>query len=554
MNRRVYVISVTCLVVGVVAFALCGACLADMGADIAQAQSLMKAGHYDAAIQALNGVTEDYPTAAEPYRVMAECYSCMNKFAECYAAMNKAIELAADQQVKKGCKLDLARFYFKGKKYQDSLTECQSLIKDYPSDSEPYYLLAKCHANMNELKECYGAIDKAIELTADAQLKRYYLQRRGWFYIKGKRFQDALAEFAALAKDDRGKAAAYRGESECYAHLKQFPECYAAIDKAIELVKDTQLKKRYRTKRAWFYLIGLRYQDALAEYESLIKDYPDTSAEQYYAMAECYKRMDKNNECYDALSKAAELAVDPQLKRKIKEALAQLYLQHERYQESISEYQSLIKDYPNAAEPYYGLAECYARTGSEFCPTIDKAIELSAGSADQAKYLFVKAEMLTMYKRDYSSAIPILQKLFIDFPECYWATNDGPAFLAYALEKTGRIDEALEVIKSSLPHDATPEKKAINLEQIANIYLNAKKYREAIKVFKEVRDMKDAPSDTKAEATYRSGLCYKAINYDSSARICMNEVVSKYPDTPWAKRARGMLYVWDSYGESATSQ
>ncbi len=79
------------------------------------------------------------------------------------------------------------------------------------------------------------------------------------------------------------------------------------------------------------------------------------------------------------------------------------------------------------------------------------------------------------------------------------------------------------------------------------MYADTKRYREAIKAYREVRILGDAPDEIKAEATYRCGLCYHAIQYSDSARMCMEEVAKRYPDDAWARKARGVLYAWEHY-------
>ncbi|MHB9038249.1 MAG: tetratricopeptide repeat protein, partial [Armatimonadota bacterium] len=350
----------------------------------------------------------------------------------------------------------------------------QSLIKDYPNYAEPYRCMVYCYSNFGNLNECYAAIDKAVELASDPQIKRNYRQDRAWFYMRGQRKQDSIAECQSLIKDYPNSAEPYRCMADCYLNMWKLDECYAAIDKAIELASDPQIKKNYRQDRAWFYVKGGRCQDALAECESL------------------------------------------------------------------------IKDYPNSAEPYRYLADCYVGMGkvTEFCAAMDKAAELATTPVVKSEMLFVKAELLVVNMRDYKSAIPVLRKLLADYPDCIFSKPLVPAFLVLALEETEQLDEAAEVLKSSLPKDATPDQRAANAIQIANIYFNAKRYIEAIKAFKEVRSLKDAPSETKAQATYRSGLCYQAIKFNNSARMCMNEVIKRYSGSQWARQARGQLYLW----------
>jgi len=107
------------------------------------------------------------------------------------------------------------------------------------------------------------------------------------------------------------------------------------------------------------------------------------------------------------------------------------------------------------------------------------------------------------------------------------------------------LTRAIEIVKRVL--DKLPSADAAGLNTwIGTTYMDMGRYRDAIAAFRDVRNLKGAPVELKAEATYLSGLCYRAIGYNNSARRCMEEVVKRYPESPLARKARGALFVWSN--------
>jgi len=70
-------------------------------------------------------------------------------------------------------------------------------------------------------------------------------------------------------------------------------------------------------------------------------------------------------------------------------------------------------------------------------------------------------------------------------------------------------------------------------------------------MYKAALKIKGTSSEYQAEATYQLAVCYQKSGFMDSARRRMREVAEHYSDTDWAKKARGMLYVWDTYGSGA---
>jgi tetratricopeptide (TPR) repeat protein len=151
----------------------------------------------------------------------------------------------------------------------------------------------------------------------------------------------------------------------------------------------------------------------------------------------------------------------------------------------------------------------------------------------------------------------------LDFPSGSFAwrkvsttftTKDGQGSLNLGVNVVNKC-KALAIDDISLRAAGTPAQVKPMLEQntglalqMGDAFFHGKKYREAAEAYKEVMKADGASPDYLAKATYQLALCYEKSGLARSARVYMLRVTEKYPGTDAASQARGMLYLWDTYG------
>lgn len=85
----------------------------------------------------------------------------------------------------------------------------------------------------------------------------------------------------------------------------------------------------------------------------------------------------------------------------------------------------------------------------------------------------------------------------------------------------------------------TPKEKKSQYD-IAEELFSKKDYKKAALAYQKFKET-NSKSKKVADATYKMGLCFQELGMNDDARAFFEEVISKYPDTPEAKRAKSHL-------------
>jgi tetratricopeptide (TPR) repeat protein len=393
------------------------------------------------------------------------------------------------------------------------------LAARYPKDAvELYFIAGRAFQSRDQFDDAIGFFKKAAELAPPAAGKDRVGAKLLDCYLSKNDADAAQKLLDQLSRDHPNRAAyLHRVIGERYQTQRKLPEAVAAFKKSLELTIGSHSPAHYRV--------------AKRDNEQLVT---------YYQSMGSFGEMEKQIQ--------SMIATYPDASGGWKSNLGRFYVDSGAYEKAIPVLTEVIGNYPNCASgALVLLVEASSRLG--------KGEEALAQLKDyykdkpelKAEFLQTYGRSLLMGTRDYSKSADVLKQFISEYPDSPQLPS-ARKLLASALEMAGRTDEAVEALKSSLPGNATPKQKAENWRRLATIYYKAKRWREALKAYKEVRTLKDAPDEMKAEATYRSGLCYREIDYDNSARRCMQEVARRYGETRWASRAEERLQMW-SYVE-----
>lgn len=140
--------------------------------------------------------------------------------------------------------------------------------------------------------------------------------------------------------------------SSCAWFNKDYPACFATLEKAVELTKDDNEKRYWRVEFASkCYLVG-EYATAISDLEKLISENPKNTnvADWYLQESLCYRLSGQNDKSYEALNKAMELAKGPQQKCNIRAHYSLQYAMDGNYSKAAPMYKGLIKEYPNSPD------------------------------------------------------------------------------------------------------------------------------------------------------------------------------------------------------------
>jgi tetratricopeptide (TPR) repeat protein len=217
------------------------------------------------------------------------------------------------------------------------------------------------------------------------------------------------------------------------------------------------------------------------------------------------------------------------------------------YDESIESLKLLLKDWnwseksPIGMRAVLDISECLFLQGkpAEGEAYLDEALK----DHPDLKYwaMLQKGVLLSRYSKDTNRAIEVLQEFMFTYPPSA-GTDEVRDSLISALQTVGRIDDAVQQVRSAATGELTCEQTVAQSLRIGAIYYQGKRYVSAIENFNKVRSSDCSSYIQKAEATYYAGLNYEAVKHWVPARACMVEVAKQYADSLWAKDARGWLY------------
>ncbi|MDO8588672.1 MAG: tetratricopeptide repeat protein, partial [Armatimonadota bacterium] len=183
--------------------------------------------------------------------------------------------------------------------------------------------------------------------------------------------------------------------------------------------------------------------------------------------------------------------------------------------------------------------------------SIKEAAELSAKFLEAypthglaAEAMFIRGKCL-LSSGDKEGALAAFDSLVVAYgkvPTARTYTNGALEMAADILGESGRVNEAVRRIDRATTTNA--EEKAANLDHKGCIYLRAGNWKEAARAFERERQTGGVSSDVIYRALCNLGECYYRTGDLPSARLYMTQIVDRWPDSAWARKARGQLYLW----------
>ena len=397
------------------------------------------------------------------------------------------------------------------------------------------------------------------------------------------------AGVAATAESNSVAATAQLNIGLCYWKQENYQEAMPALKRGIEIAPtgDPVLMTKLNYYLGRCYNATEDYGAAMDLYRQGATEYPDEAANAQLNIGLCYWEQGKYQEAIPALKRGIEIAPtgDPVL-RKLNHYLGRCYMATHDYGAFIDLYRQIAVDYPDQApNAQLNIGVCYWKQGKyqEAIAALKRGIEI-APTGDPV-LTSLKCSLGHCYKAtdDYGAAIDVYRQVATESQDiaqfyiglCYWEQGkdqeavsllkgvvkdypDSPVveeaqwFLVGALQKAGRVDEAVELVKSWLPEVSTLEARAASAEQIAMIYFDSEQYDKAAEAFDHELefaklDPSAIPPEREARTRHHLALCYDRMGKRDTAIEQMTEVVERYPQSKWGEYAREMLYVWNEY-------
>lgn len=594
MRMRVIAVNTSVIVLVLI---MCGICFS---ADMQKARDLAHSGQYSAAIPIFENIltSTDKDSAPPALLALGFCYkntANYSKALDCYQTLKAKYPNSADD---KDIRLSIAECYMGSGDTEKAMLESEALSKDYPDCAlKLHSTLGNLCMSQKKYTEAISEFDKYLEvckvLNDDnvkdirSKLMICYLMNNDW--------EKGLSQQSLLLKDYPTDSAKWHYLVGCrYTWHSEYSKALSELEQAQKDSVNYPVKatiKEIHISLADTYQALKNWTKALEQLQVLLHDYPGGTPQWHYKMALCYQNMNDSSNARDEFKKAID-SIDNSSKppwfKDAKARLLECYINLQDWGSAKSLVRELIRDYPDNEARWltmlgwicvdtreYDIAVATAKDVIERYPGKDEAITAQVILATatfnhgknrdealafqkeyyhkrqdrQAEYLLVFAKTMFYTMEDYTEAATAFEKYISEYP------NDPliPGIkrqLAESFNLSGQVEKAAQVFKDILKY-APESKKADLVRRIANIYFEGKKYREAIGVFKEALRFPDWKPDIKAEIIYKLGFCYSKINYRDSSRRYMKIVIERWPDSNWAKKAKGAIYVWNNYGTAS---
>lgn len=144
------------------------------------------------------------------------------------------------------------------------------------------------------------------------------------------------------------------------------------------------------------------------------------------------------------------------------------------------------------------------------------------------------------FARDCDNAVLCGRQLVALNPDAETRRN-AEVYIAWSLEKAGRLEESAELMRSVAAGEDKPEARARRLADIGDMYYRAKKYDLAIQAFRAALGDPAAGRSLEARVRYGIGLCHRDMGLIDAATADMDAVIKLADNGEWAGLARGQL-------------
>ena len=424
----------------------------------------------------------------------------------------------------------LVRCYQSAKQWDKAISTLESCIQEYPDNSALWQArLGRCYREMGDNTKAIVAFKNGLDSTSRTPIITQALTEFLWQCYAEKNDWDAAVSYyqSLLVKspeDAVDSASSPQAEwhyqlGRCYWNMGKGPEAIAELEKAIELAKDLDIAKRVAPVLFSYYHASKEYEKEEALFKKLNQEYPSGSA--YWASCRATMLLSRGTHLQDS-GKSAEAIP---------------------FMQEVIDRFGLIPECRDSVEiAYVCIPECMCAIGKsdEAKAYVKKFYDDRPDMRGAALYA---QGMVSFLSKNYDDAITAFRQMFSDYPNFKFAPVAHP-YLAAALQGAGWTDESVEVFRALLAGEADPERKASVLFNIANIYMEAKRFSDAIGVLNQLHNSAGLLDETQARAAYTLAYCYLKTGLRNTAENVMREVIARYPESDAAKLAKMTLDSW----------
>ena len=198
-----------------------------------------------------------------------------------------------------GAQLGLAEVELARKNSAQALAQVEHVLSAEPGNLPAILLRAQARINMSEYEKAREDLATALAMEPKSNEARFILAQLD---VREQRYQDASGEFQRLRTD--GDPRGFRGIVDCLALQGQWEQAVQIVERQVREKPDAQ---EFRSELASLMLRSGRYREALAQYQVLISQNPN-SEEFFLRLGEAKAQLGDARGAMQALERAGEIA------------------------------------------------------------------------------------------------------------------------------------------------------------------------------------------------------------------------------------------------------
>ncbi|HAJ32548.1 MAG TPA: hypothetical protein DCK79_04160 [Candidatus Atribacteria bacterium] len=525
----------------------------------------------------------------EVYYLLGQAYFRSGKYKEAEEVFNNLLfffpgfELASEVKYYNGLSL------FKENKYEEAIVQLKNLISEAEIEDkrkeEAQYLLARCWLNLQEYSKAIENLESLKQFEAEDSLLEKVSFDLGLAYSRQGDKEKAILEFQEFIEkypqSELIKSAYFELGKDLY-DLKKYKLALSELkktstDEALYLIGKSskelgdqegeiaafeELREKYPrsdfSQEAYFrlgnyYYNQKRYKEAIEEFDKIIQFFPQSPllSESYYWMGWSYFKLADYKKAGEYFNKVEEDEENLDLGQRAKFMAAESWYNLKDYQKAREAYEKFIEMYPEgdfSANAQYAIAWTYLEN-KDYKSSIDefkKLISIYPDSkfTEEAQFRVGKNYFLSGNK---NMAKAELQKFINSCSNSSFREEAMYLLSQIYLQEEDWMDNIINL--ESLVREY-PDSQYLSeaLYGLCLSYFKKDEYEKAIKVGE--RYLEDYSGLKYGDdILYTKAICWEMLENQEKAISDYQDLISKFPQSPYVEKARERLEVLQKESE-----
>ena len=432
----------------------------------------------------------------------------------------------------------LAKAYYEDKKYNQSIKQCEIILKKRPNDVETHFTLGKCYIR----KRFYNKAINEYSLVYEKRKKdKEVVQTLAELYAETEQAVMAISlynELVDLTEDQNVAAEIYSIIAELNEQTYDYPAAFEAYKARLNIFpKDVETNK----KLVELYIKISNYHMAIETLLLMLSfvTEPKTLLWVFEMLVDLYEETEDYEKAIAYLEKL--LDVQGSDKFKVRDRIAGFNLKLGRTGEGIVILEDLAMMSQNGFDVTVELAEAYIKNG-EYQKALDKyLILLDKATQKEVKTinsligeLYIKWSIPSTEAKDYTKALELLESA------SQYSPVNPEVYYHYAVNnyEQKNFTNVVEFINKAINYDKEAHYKPKYLLMLSEAQHELGNFFEEKKALTDLLNI----DDKNPEGLYRLGLMYAAQHDIKNAEEAFSKAITYDPELLQAKYNLALIY------------